>query len=312
MKTANNNHIIVNYHYIEDPSPEWGGIHPCPTAEFEKQIKYLAENYKIVSVDEVYFAAKKKKNGHFAAISFDDGLKDQYANALPILEKYGATAIFFPITSTFDGNVPGTHKLHILLSKFSAQLLIDRFNKEEIGFAPIPTDKRMTNERQLYSDIPTVNLKETLLSIPPHVKDSFLDKTFKALGLDEKKIAKELFMSEEEIKSLKAKGFAIGSHTHGHYSLSSLDEKSIKEEIRTSKKILGELLGEFPTAFTYPHGIRNEKMTLYLENEGFKIGFSIEARPVMATDDPFFIPRLDTNDLMLNEPFKNDTIKHAQ
>ena len=297
MKTVDNRHIIVNYHHVEDPSLEWGGIHPCPTAEFEKQIKYLAENYKIVSVDEVYSAAKEKKSGYFTAISFDDGLKDQYANALPILEKYGATAIFFPITSTFEGNIPGTHKLHILLSRFPAQSLIERFNKEEIGFAPIPMEKRMTNERQLYSDVPTVNLKETLLSIPPHVKDSFLNKTFKALELDEKKVAKELFMSEEEIKSLNKKGFSIGSHTHGHYSLSSLDEKSIKEEIRTSKKILGALLGNFPAVISYPHGIKNKNLALFLKSEGFKFGFSIEVRPVLATDDPFFLPRLDTNDL---------------
>ena len=292
-----NRHIIVNYHYVENPSLEWGGIHPCPMAEFEKQVKCLAENYKIVSVDEVYSAAKEKNSGRFAAISFDDGLKGQYLNALPILEKYGATAIFFPITSTFEGNIPGTHKLHILLSRFPAQSLIERFNKEEIGFAPIPMEKRMTNERQLYSDVPTVNLKETLLSIPPHVKDSFLNKTFKALELDEKKVAKELFMSEEEIKSLNKKGFSIGSHTHGHYSLSSLDEKSIKEEIRTSKKILGALLGNFPAVISYPHGIKNKNLALFLKSEGFKFGFSIEVRPVLATDDPFFLPRLDTNDL---------------
>src|SRR3989344_8744536 len=152
-----NRHIIVNYHYVENPSLEWGGIHPCPMAEFEKQVKCLAENYKIVSVDEVYSAAKEKNSGRFAAISFDDGLKGQYLNALPILEKYGATAIFFPITSTFEGNIPGTHKLHILLSRFPAQSLIERFNKEEIGFAPIPMEKRMTKGRRFSRAFPPVN-----------------------------------------------------------------------------------------------------------------------------------------------------------
>jgi len=178
----------------------------------------------------------------------------------------------------------------------------------------------MTNERQLYSDIPTVNLKETLLSMPPYTKDSFLNKTFKALGLDEKKVAKELFMSEEEIKSLNKKGFSIGSHTHEHYSLNILDEKNTKNEIATSKKILKELLGEYPTVISYPRGIRNNNSALILKSESFNFGLSIEVRPVLATDDPFFLPRLDTNDLKtlinsgnsLNESYQNGTVKHVK
>jgi len=81
-------HIVVMYHYIENPSKERSGIHPCPVAEFERQVKFLSENYNIVSLKELFKAIKSGSDEKFCTLTFDDGLKDQYQNAVPILKKY--------------------------------------------------------------------------------------------------------------------------------------------------------------------------------------------------------------------------------
>ena len=85
MISLQDRYIIINYHYVEDPKLDWGGIHPCSVKEFEKQIGFLSENFEIVSVGEIFDFAQREQKGKFCAITFDDGLRGQYSNALFLL-----------------------------------------------------------------------------------------------------------------------------------------------------------------------------------------------------------------------------------
>lgn len=71
-----------------------------------RQIEFLSEHFRLTSVPEVFTAAQNKSTERLCAITFDDGLRDQYIHAVPILRKHRATATFFIITGTFAGFVP--------------------------------------------------------------------------------------------------------------------------------------------------------------------------------------------------------------
>jgi len=297
-------HIIVNYHYIEDPREDFAGIHPCPVEKFKKQIKFLSERFTIVSVPEVYTAAQKKSQEKFCALTFDDGLKDQYNNAVPILKEYGATATFFPITSTFEGRLPSTHKLYILLSHFSADELIDKcnifFNEYHTKQAEkyqIPKDRRITTKRKLRDDIKTANIKEIMNILPNNIEAQCLSWLFKKLNLNEKDIVKEQFMSEKDIQKLNAEGFTIGSHTHNHYALDTQDNESIRNEIRLSKEHLERITPESLTIMSYPHGGTSKDVITILQDAGFTHAVTIEQSAVRITDSPYLLPRYDVNDI---------------
>ncbi len=69
---------------------------------FEKQISYLIKKgFSFYTASEL--VAHYKNHGAFpeksVAITFDDGWKDNYTNALPILKKYGAKATVFLVPS---------------------------------------------------------------------------------------------------------------------------------------------------------------------------------------------------------------------
>jgi peptidoglycan/xylan/chitin deacetylase (PgdA/CDA1 family) len=64
--------------------------------EFEKQIKYLLENKKILTLKEI-INKNETKNG--VAITFDDGYADVYEKAFPILKKFKIKAAVFIIGS---------------------------------------------------------------------------------------------------------------------------------------------------------------------------------------------------------------------
>ena len=100
---------ILMYHSISRDSED--GVHPyyrtCTSPEvFEMHMKLLRDyNYKIISLSDAVnlfndmaeqpLAQSQTDRVRYVVITFDDGFRDFYTNAFPILEKYGFTATMF-------------------------------------------------------------------------------------------------------------------------------------------------------------------------------------------------------------------------
>lgn len=69
--------------------------------QFEQQMVYLSENFNVISLEK---AVEYIKNGDIPeknsiVITFDDGYKDNYCNAYPILKKLKLPATIFLLVS---------------------------------------------------------------------------------------------------------------------------------------------------------------------------------------------------------------------
>lgn len=101
-----NRFYIIPYHMIVD---EPNGFYPgTSTRDFEKQIDHLAKNYKIISLDEIVHRIKNRRPlRRCVAITFDDGFRDNYEKAYPILKKYNVPATIFLLTGCIqNGEAP--------------------------------------------------------------------------------------------------------------------------------------------------------------------------------------------------------------
>jgi peptidoglycan/xylan/chitin deacetylase (PgdA/CDA1 family) len=74
-------------------------------AQFEEHLAYLRQaGYETISMKDLTYAL----SGHLTlpakpiVISFDDGYRDNYENAFPLLRKYGYTGIFYLFTQVID------------------------------------------------------------------------------------------------------------------------------------------------------------------------------------------------------------------
>ena len=103
---------ILMYHYISVPPP---GADPYRTDlsvtpdEFRRQMAYLAENgYETVDLYDLSLAitAKKELPPKPVVITMDDGYRDNYEYAFPILKEFGQKATFFVVTQPIDENHP--------------------------------------------------------------------------------------------------------------------------------------------------------------------------------------------------------------
>ncbi|MBP2651912.1 MAG: pgaB 3 [Firmicutes bacterium] len=89
---------VLNYHMVEDNVDNQLAV---TVKDFDDQMSYLYRNgYKSITPDELL---SYLKNGDdipekSVLITFDDGYRDTYLNAYPILEKYRFTATVFLIT----------------------------------------------------------------------------------------------------------------------------------------------------------------------------------------------------------------------
>jgi len=82
---------VLLYHSISDDNSKMS----LKLNIFENQIKYLKNNgYKSINFDEIDQSKKKQ-----IIITFDDGYKDVFVNALPILKKYEFKATCFFVTN---------------------------------------------------------------------------------------------------------------------------------------------------------------------------------------------------------------------
>ena len=312
-----NTHLIVMYHYIEDPHPGRSGMHSYSIAEFEYQLALLSQYFHIVSVDEVYRRHRERRtNERLCALTFDDGTKDPYANVLPLLKKHKIPATFFIITKTLNGFIPFTHKIHLLLSLSSATELRKKFhtflNKSFRDFYKqyyIPEDRHI-NPKRKYADIVESNLKDTLVIAPPFMRLQFLDWIFSEFKLDETSIAKDFFMNKEQIREMAALGFSIGSHTHSHEALDILSVEDIQNEIMTSKKYLEDIIAAPITSFCYPYGRIGRKkhatISLLLQHN-ITHAVTIEQRAFIQSEHPLFLPRYRMNNIRgyLHQKAKN-------
>ena len=97
LRTAYNVPVLM-YHSI-DNNDKTTKLSVSPES-FARQMKFLHDRqYNVVGLDKVvsYMQNKEKVPPRTVAITFDDGLYNNYENAYPVLKKYGIPATMFII-----------------------------------------------------------------------------------------------------------------------------------------------------------------------------------------------------------------------
>jgi peptidoglycan/xylan/chitin deacetylase (PgdA/CDA1 family) len=91
---------VVAFHRVDDlgfPDPLTCGI-----SEFARYCEFLSRTFRVVSLSDQLDQLGRRECGGTLSITFDDGYRDNFDNAAPILERLGLPATFF-ITTGFIG-----------------------------------------------------------------------------------------------------------------------------------------------------------------------------------------------------------------
>ncbi|MFZ0008728.1 MAG: polysaccharide deacetylase family protein, partial [Steroidobacteraceae bacterium] len=89
---------IVTFHRVRDDMPEEDGL-TCSSARFQKFCEFFRDHFRVIPLaEQVAGCSAGKDMGGTLSITFDDGYRDNYAVAAPILRNLGLPATFFVVT----------------------------------------------------------------------------------------------------------------------------------------------------------------------------------------------------------------------
>jgi peptidoglycan/xylan/chitin deacetylase (PgdA/CDA1 family) len=243
--------LCINYHRVGHPEEceyDRGVIEARPN-DFADQIGLLRRRYRVVAWPEAreLIAAPTKLRGLYVLLTFDDGYRDNFQHAFPILQAEGLSALFFLPTAYV-----GTHRV-----PWWDQIayMVRHTNRPQLELSsPRATRWRLDGPKRESS-------VRSLLAIYKRASHEdahrFLSDLSAACGIPAPEhVESPLFMNWDEAREMQRGGMYFGSHTQEHHVLARLPVARQAEELLGSKATLERELGVGIDALSYPVGGR--------------------------------------------------------
>lgn len=269
---------VVLYHRVVDPS-DIGDLDPdlidATPQEFDEQMAYLRRHFHPVGIEEVLAAHRggPPLPGDSVLVTFDDGYLDNHDHALPILAKHGIRGLFFISTGhVTERRLFWWEQLSLLVRRSTSPSARIEYPRIETLDLSSPTAKVLATRKlnAIVKDYYGLDL------------DRFLGEVAKACGVslsdvEAKERADRSLMTWDQVRALREAGMGVGSHTHRHRVLNTLPPAELEAELRQSRALLEERLGEPVTTIAYPVG-RSIKMLASARTAvaaaGYELGFT--------------------------------------
>jgi len=305
--------LMVNFHYVhEENKYPYPGTHPVPAIRLKKQLELLSEDFTFIGQNTLHKAlnGETRLPDRCCMITFDDGLRCQYENALPILDSMKIPAMFYAGGLPYaEGKAFFIHKFQYLRANLEPELLSNQiklkyFELTGKEFKIDEEDKIRARNQYKYDKGKTLYFKFFVNHIlEEQEKDFLIQNIFSDLVSDEKEFCETFYMSHEQLKDLSKRSY-LGIHSYAHNHLCRLSqgesEKDICKNIETLKGITKEPL----FSISYPYGTP-ESVSLEVANtakkQGCLWGVTIEKAFNRSLTNPLLFARLDTNDTIGGE-----------
>lgn len=259
--------LILTYHrFSEHPRSEMTDV-----ASFGEQLQYLRAHYTIVPLSAVerHLTDGAPLPCAPAVITIDDGYRDAYEIAFPILRRYGAPATLFAATDFIDGkNWLWTDKLRYIEAQLNGSAFRLDARRMNAELKRMPDEQRERRIAEISNEAGV-----TLPSLPPPDCQP---------------------ITWSQAREMAAGGIEIGSHTVTHPILPYVDGEQLARELRQSRIRIAEMLDREVTAFCYPNGDYNAKVRDEVARAGYRVAVTAEVGLNGGSIDPFALRRIHT------------------
>ena len=260
---------VFNYHRIGDQrKTEFDpNVFSSDEVQFTGQIELLRSHFQIIGVRRLLDIIERGDSirDSLAMITFDDGYRDNYDVAFPILRSMEVPAVFFLPSSYIGSNlVPWWDEIVWLVRKTQRPTIdVPWFENQRIP----ATDRVAFACRVLNA------FKRSDLNI-----DTKLEQLRLATGCRmDFGASAELFMTWDQARQMRAGGMDIGSHTHSHRILGHLSPEEQEAELSTSKAVIEAELGDTIHTIAFPvggPGTYTSTTQLLADRCGYKAAFN--------------------------------------
>ncbi len=264
----------------------------CPANVFESQMKYLKDNFTVISLRQA-LEMSSDPNGRFGTevvLTFDDGLRNNYSVAYPILSRYGLPATFFVCPGLIESQQwqwPFDIKQRLLsCNKSDLEILYSTFRMDE---RPVENETSKGAAEKIIAHMKTIKTDER------QRMERFIRSITRNFNPTARQQDLYSTMNWEELAALSPDLITIGSHTVNHPILTNLPFEEMRLEIQDSRRWLEQRLNRPVEYFCYPNGDYDES-TVTVVAENYKAAVTTRPGFFNQGDDVYQINRIPAPD----------------
>ncbi|WP_437223275.1 polysaccharide deacetylase family protein [Planctomicrobium sp. SH661] len=293
--------VVFNYHRIGDPAQAQfdRALYSADQEDFDRQVRFLKQNYDVVRVDDLEQALRRP--GRSVMITFDDGYRDNFDFALPVLTQHRVPATFF-ITSGFIDRA-------LVAWWDEIAWMVRSSSKSKLPSLTPAIEYPLGSAEEKEGTIKAIlrfykNLSDTQTA-------EFMNQLAEATGSGRcpASLARELWMNWDMIREMDRSGMDLGGHTVNHPVLANTDAQTQRAEILGSKQRIEAEIGHPITAFSYPVGQPTSftaETKQILSEAGYRWAFSFSGGfGSTGHSDHFDLPRVAVSPHISRELFQS-------
>lgn len=266
--------LVLNYHRIGDPLASLlSRIVFSGTAEMlDRQIRTIQRKAEIIAPRDVpAVLADRRSRGQYVLLTFDDGYRDNYDLAFPVLRANGVSASFFLSTGFIDSPslTWGDELSWMIRSGTKHELPASRWIPETLSLHPEAIEAAVMRALNTYPRLKE-NEAETTAFLE-HVATST------GAGRAPSELASDLWLTWDMAREMHRAGMELGGHTVTHPALAEISVIDQAAEIAGCRDRLIAEIGQAPTSFAYPFGGKHQftaETAASLKEHGFSHAFS--------------------------------------
>jgi len=271
--------IVLTYHRVIekwDRTLDYSQPGMVVTADtLDRQLAFLKKHFNIVPLS--YFIDRTPNSRHpkpLCAITFDDGWRDNYEIAFPILQKHSVPATIF-LTTDFigtDRTFWHTELMYLLMHGDVSRYRLLQYVLQAYPSAVSHRWRRLVRS----GGTPTAyDLDPLIEAVKATCGEDEIDNLIRdlrhILGTSGSLLSERRFFLEwDQVREMANGGPEIGSHGCSHRILTRVNLGDAKEELARSKVEIEARIGQAVLHFAFPDGAANAELVALVGLAGYR------------------------------------------
>jgi peptidoglycan/xylan/chitin deacetylase (PgdA/CDA1 family) len=237
--------ILMYHSVLEEPSDQadsLGGIIHS-RAVFRRQMELLAREFHPVGMDELAILLRREQKipERCVVVTFDDGYRDNFENAMPILDQFGIRATFYVTVNCIEkGQLPWPSRVRFALRNTESKAWTDPAGM------PWPLETEAGRDRAF------AKACEYCCRLAGAAQERLVAGIEAELEMSIPPGSTRLVMNWDELRKLTERGHMVGSHTLSHPNVAQIPLADVRIELEQSRSCLEKQLNRTVSHFSYP------------------------------------------------------------
>lgn len=297
--------VVLMYHRVlseRDLASSWS--HPGIVVRretFERHLRVITRYLRPLSLEtfEAHLRTRSPFPARSCLVTFDDGWRDTYTEAWPLLRRYGVPAVvFMPVAYIGGDRMFWQEQLNHLIATVCtraaadpqlstrARDLLQPFGLSRVLDLPVQDlGRRLPGATQALKDVDVARVRRLIDDL---------------LGLAGPGVPpwapSDAFMSWDMAREMSGGGIHFGAHSVTHRLMTTLTPAELVDEVAQSRARVRKEVGPGVESFSYPNGSWNPEVAAEVGRNGFAVSFTTEPGTVSAADDRLALRRVNVHE----------------